>query len=80
MIFDFFYRIGALGRARAQGPPSYLAQLSHCAYTITFRKPYIFTDLPHVPPGWIKIAGQCTPQNEDGWLRFDYDSSGFNSD
>ena len=29
----------------------------------------------------IKMAGQCTPplqKIQDGWLRFDYDSSEFN--
>ena len=56
---------------------SLLAQLSRCAYTTTFRKPYIFANLPMYPPlqsEWIMI-GDCwvmhppPPPKTSGWTK-----------
>ena len=57
----------------------FLAQLSHCAYAITFCKSYMFTDLPDVPPTCNQggsrleiIAQRCTPLLK---IRMDQDCS-----
>ena len=63
---NFYERLHFYADSCAINPTaSLLAQLSSCVITITFCKPYIFTDLLHVPTmpplqkkksGWIKIA------------------------